>query len=180
LINLNFLPYIRKPNTPIILNFRKILLNICKTEFEEKCFIDIKPQETLSIERLSELETKRRERLVGNITFIGNLHIRNILKGKIIYFIIENLIYPSNGNELPRTESIEQGVRLLTKIGIYLEKGNEESSQKFLSYLAKLEQLTKEKSRNKNKICHTRSTRFTKISLDLKKARSRKTWHHSR
>jgi len=139
LITKNVLPYFTKATNDgnsIILNFRKILLKLCSKDFEEKSFIEIKHQEELSLDRLSELDTKRKERLVGLITFIGDLFIRKIISVKIIKMLLERLLKPNN-NGSPESENIEQCVHLLTKIGSSLE----EKREKLDSYLTSLESL---------------------------------------
>jgi len=87
LINQDKFPYFYQKDTNTLMNFRRTLIKKCQIEFEEKSVFEVKGVE-ITEEFKMEIESKRKVRLVGNITFIGELYLRDILQEMIIFFLL--------------------------------------------------------------------------------------------
>jgi hypothetical protein len=103
--------------------FRKHLLNSCQSEFMKipearKTLKLAKANHTLSEVEILEISTKLKQRILGNMSFIGELFKRGMLSGNIMLQIINDLLL---NEEKPEEDSIEILCSLLTNIGKTLE-----------------------------------------------------------
>ncbi|KAL6061260.1 Eukaryotic translation initiation factor 4 gamma 2 [Balamuthia mandrillaris] len=115
--------------------FRRLLLNKCQEEFENKAAIE-KELEKLSAEDKLEQELKVRNRLLGNIVFIGELFKLQMLTDKIIHTCVIAVLLPAS----PSVLDIEAFCKLMTTIGGLLERKNKtpELMDRYFSRLNKL------------------------------------------
>lgn len=96
-------------------SFRWVLLNKCKTEFYELLQSSRKPKiETTSEESEYVLKQEKRKRL-GNIRLIGELYLRDILKGETIEECINKLLAETQNLHLESLECLCQLLKIVGK-----------------------------------------------------------------
>ena len=97
-------------------NFTRFLLNRCQTEFEHL------PTELPAIADPNSGEAeqlmKQKERILGNMKFIGQLFLRRLLSHKVVREVVTHLIFR---REKPQEHFIECLCMLLRNIGSTLE-----------------------------------------------------------
>lgn len=103
--------------------FTRVLLNTCQNEFEN-LIEAVEPTEeekhNLSADDLS-LEIKtRKDKILANMKFIGNLFLRRLLGIKVICYVVHDLI--GMNERLPEEHMIECVCVLLQAIGYTLEE----------------------------------------------------------
>eukprot|EP00928_Gymnodinium_smaydae_P047115 TRINITY_DN3142_c0_g1_i1.p1 TRINITY_DN3142_c0_g1~~TRINITY_DN3142_c0_g1_i1.p1 ORF type:complete len:421 (+),score=96.48 TRINITY_DN3142_c0_g1_i1:209-1471(+) len=92
--------------------FKRILLNRCQHSFEEI----LRPQEFGDIpdaERREEAEQLHKMRMLGNLKLVGALLERNMLAGKILVEVVEELL----SGDAPSAASLESLAVFLTAVG---------------------------------------------------------------
>jgi len=92
------------------MTFKKILLNGCQAFFEKH----LKPPtnlESLSEEDRGDMTRKYKMQMLGNITFVGALLVRQMLASKVMFAIMEELLTE------PTAETLESLACLLTVVG---------------------------------------------------------------
>lgn len=119
--------------------FKRLLLNRCQEEFEKTFCRKEEEKKTPEIDpsisredriKLEEEETIKKKKILGNITFIGELFKIKMLTAKIMHECISTLL---GDPKTPNAENIEALCRLLTTIGKSLEgKSKEEMSRYFV------------------------------------------------
>ena len=123
--------------------FKRLLLNKCQKEFEQEkkdelekntAALDLKPEE------IEEKEFMLRKKKVGNMIFIGELYLQDMLSERIMHEVIKRLLV--NPVPLPSSDDIELLCRLLTTIG---KKLDHEKSKKYVNfYFGKMETLSQD------------------------------------
>eukprot|EP01080_Neovahlkampfia_damariscottae_P002660 gene2660-3856_t len=140
-------------------DFKKILLNSCQTEFEKipearQEYLDAKAANKYSEVELLEISGKLKTRIIGNMSFIGELFKKKMLSALIMHEIIAKLLLNS---ENPEEDQIEILCSLLTNIGKNLEEAVD--SRDYMDvYFDKLLEIKAEK---------TTSSRIRFMILDL-------------
>jgi translation initiation factor 4G len=113
-------PPVAKPET-----FRRILLNLCQEEFENK--LDREALAKMDKEAAAAEDLKMRRRMLGNIKFIGELYLHNMLTEKIMHQCISKLLADicnfraDSGDSDAFFDNIEALCKLFTTIGKKLE-----------------------------------------------------------
>eukprot|EP01119_Soliformovum_irregulare_P011035 TRINITY_DN2736_c0_g1_i1.p1 TRINITY_DN2736_c0_g1~~TRINITY_DN2736_c0_g1_i1.p1 ORF type:complete len:1349 (-),score=511.07 TRINITY_DN2736_c0_g1_i1:483-4529(-) len=105
--------------------FKRLLLTRCQTEFESSCkgsrtelpanFEELSAEEKLEI---ADKTTKAKKAMLGNITFIGELHKINMLPERIMHECIKSLLGDIKN---PSHDDIESLCRLMTSVGPSLD-----------------------------------------------------------
>eukprot|EP01130_Rhizamoeba_saxonica_P017332 TRINITY_DN8370_c0_g1_i2.p2 TRINITY_DN8370_c0_g1~~TRINITY_DN8370_c0_g1_i2.p2 ORF type:complete len:530 (-),score=129.49 TRINITY_DN8370_c0_g1_i2:97-1686(-) len=96
-------------------NFRRMLLSSCQQAFESAFIVTETDDSVESRER----EFIRRSRLFGNIKFIGQLYMRNILKTNAVINIVQNLLQVDE-HGICDTENLEQLCGFISTIGSFI------------------------------------------------------------
>lgn len=102
------------------LSFRRLLLNRCQREFEDKTR-GLVPAANQTVGDLIEAEFKMKRRILGNIRFVGELYRLGMLGVAIVVNCIVSLL-PLD--RLPDVEDLEVMCNLLSTTGAMLEKSN--------------------------------------------------------
>ena len=103
------------------ISFTRNLLNICQTEFENlpsSLEMAAEEKEGKTEEDIDILEKKRKDRVLGNMKFIGQLFLRRLLSHKVVTSVVEQLLY---SQDRPEDHFVECLVMLLKNIGATLE-----------------------------------------------------------
>jgi len=98
--------------------FRKALVTECQASFERNLQQPLDPETLVNLtyeERYVE-EVKHKTRTLGNMRFIGELLIRKLLAGKILFFIVNEMLDTNS------EASLESLVELLTVVSPALER----------------------------------------------------------
>jgi len=98
--------------------FRKALVTECQASFERNLQQPLDPETLVDLtyeERYVE-EVKHKTRTLGNMRFIGELLIRKLLAGKILFFIVNEMLDTNS------EASLESLVELLTVVSPTLER----------------------------------------------------------
>jgi translation initiation factor 4G len=93
--------------------FKGILLTGCQKEFEKG--VRVIPNESMTAQEISELQSAQKRRMLGNIRFIGELYKKGLVIELIIYTCIDHLI--AN----PSEEEIEALCNLVRTVGANLD-----------------------------------------------------------
>jgi hypothetical protein len=91
----------------------------------------------LSEEDKQEKEFKRKLRMSCNITFIGELYIRQLLRPMIVHLVIRSLLEEDKEGNLgkPESQQLELAVKLLTTIeGFKLYPNELEKAERYFEY----------------------------------------------
>jgi len=96
-------------------NFRGRMLMYCRESFLEV----FKMKEVMKQEQDDETRLKHKERLFGNIDFIGELYRNYLLPERIIFQIFGNLLGLDEQN--PNEETLEAALNLINKVGSELQ-----------------------------------------------------------
>ena len=138
-------PVFERDGKPV--NFKRLLLNRCQEEFEGSFTKTPKkstpPEEELTPDdklKIEEEEFLQKKRMLGNITFIGELYKLNMLTEKIMHECITRLLGDIKN---PSHEDMEALCKLMTTIGQKLDHS------KAKDYMDKYFARMKELSRNK-------------------------------
>eukprot|EP00005_Dracoamoeba_jomungandri_P002990 CAMPEP_0174257474 /NCGR_PEP_ID=MMETSP0439-20130205/6602_1 /TAXON_ID=0 /ORGANISM="Stereomyxa ramosa, Strain Chinc5" /LENGTH=893 /DNA_ID=CAMNT_0015340569 /DNA_START=29 /DNA_END=2710 /DNA_ORIENTATION=+ len=99
--------------------FRRLLLNKCQEEFENKNAVQKKLLQ-LSADDKTYQEKKLRNRMLGNIIFIGQLFKLRILTEKIMHSCVIRSLLPAT----PSATDLEALCKLMTTVGEQLDKQN--------------------------------------------------------
>ena len=116
-----------RPNTLKFCNFRKKLLDYCRSVYEE--IFSVEEYETLKQKAESEGKTytpedhrcvqgKRQHKLFGNIEFIGELYLSHLLRPDTAKSIFEHLLHP----DCFRDDTVEAAIRFIEKVGPTVEE----------------------------------------------------------
>ena len=112
--------------------FRVKLLDRCKTCFEDFFSLaDPKAEaeaagKEIDAEEIKERTLKRKEKLFGNIEFVGELHKAGLLSDSITKSIFKTLLDVAKFSD----DTIEAGMRFLEKVGPSIEKKIKEIAEK--------------------------------------------------
>lgn len=122
------------------MDFRRLLLTRCQIEFEK---IQDQPSlpDTLSEEERGEALFKRRARMAGNITFVGELFKKRLLGIKIVHYVIEMLLEPK-AQGVPENQDLELICKFLPTVGDALDNFKEEDKVKNDEYFERIVQLS--------------------------------------
>jgi len=98
--------------------FRKSLVTECQASFERNLQqpLDLKTLEHLSYEERYVEEVKHKTRTLGNMRFIGELLVRKLLAGKILFFIVNEML------DINSEASLESLIELLSIVAPALEQ----------------------------------------------------------
>jgi len=95
----------------------------------------------LNEEDKAENEFKRKLRMGCNITFIGELYTRSLLRPMIVHLVIRSLLEEDNEGNLgkPESQQLELAVKLLTTIEGFKSYPNEtEKAERYFDHLLSL------------------------------------------
>ncbi|CAK9023275.1 Eukaryotic translation initiation factor 4G (eIF-4G) (eIF4G) (Eukaryotic initiation factor 4F subunit p220) (eIF-4F p220 subunit) [Durusdinium trenchii] len=90
------------------ITFKGLVLNICQNEFEELLSsndLTEEEKEKLDQEEIDFLRKKRKDRMRGNMKFIGHLFLRQLLSAKVIGSVICELVLCEQVEDLPEDSS---------------------------------------------------------------------------
>ncbi|CAK9056401.1 unnamed protein product [Durusdinium trenchii] len=106
------------------ITFKGLVLNICQNEFEELLSsndLTEEEKEKLDQEEIDFLRKKRKDRMRGNMKFIGHLFLRQLLSAKVIGSVICELVLCEQVEDLPEEHALECCCELLLAIGYTME-----------------------------------------------------------
>jgi hypothetical protein len=116
--------------------FRKLLLVFCRDKFQENFDTAeseeqarAKAEETgkpFDLQEYKEKSLKHKHQLMGNMDFVGELYITNILRDKIAKEILTMLLT----KETYTNDTVEAGLRFINRIAPALEKKHETQGDK--------------------------------------------------
>jgi hypothetical protein len=107
------------------LTFKAALLNATQGEFEslsEVLTLTAEDVNGLDLEEIELLKKKRKDRVLANMKFIGNLFLRKLLGAKIIGSVIQELAMCDEKDQVPQEPMVECICELITNIGFTLEE----------------------------------------------------------
>jgi hypothetical protein len=108
-----------RPNNVKESNFRKKMLNYCKSSFEN--FFNEPPAVDIDIKDDNfEKDLRRKHKLFGNIEFCGDLHKNRILSDSTLWSVFDGLLGLTTGeksNKSVNDNTVEAAIKLITKIG---------------------------------------------------------------
>jgi hypothetical protein len=110
------------------LTFTRALLNRCQEEFENLPLYLGPSQEqkdTLGADELEVIVKKQKDRVLGNMKFIGQLYLRKLLSHKVVREVVVRLVFKS---EPPEEHYIECFCMLVRNIGATLESSDQGKS----------------------------------------------------
>merc|ERR1719454_1396651 len=110
------------------LTFTRALLNRCQEEFENLPLYLGPSQEqkdTLGADELEVIVKKQKDRVLGNMKFIGQLSLRKLLSHKVVREVVVRLVFKS---EPPEEHYIECFCMLVRNIGATLESSDQGKS----------------------------------------------------
>jgi len=111
-----------KANKPV--TFRAALISKCQNEFESlssRLLVDAEEIANLDVDDVECLRKRKKDRVLANMKFIGQLFLREMLSAKIIGSVIEDLAQCKKVEEVPEEPMVECICELLTNIGYTLE-----------------------------------------------------------
>jgi len=138
------------------LSFKRILLKACQSEFERgslnedeqyvKEHIKKKTEEEISPEDIKEAMTKAKRRMLGNLRFIGELYVKDLINETVIRTrCIEELL--KKVEKTKDEEDIESLCKLFTTVGKNLEgRSGKSKKAKNDEYFKRLEDIGKDKA----------------------------------
>jgi translation initiation factor 4G len=120
--------------------FRKILLRKCQTEFENRHRVLLPEPRDAAAADTDLLEIKRKQRVLGNIKFVGELFKNNLLSETVMHGCIYMLF--GGPENIPEEEELEGMCKLITTIGKTLDTvtGNSKMNQ----YFTRCQQIAKD------------------------------------
>jgi len=104
--------------------FKTALLNTTQNEFESLSNIlklTAEDVEGLDLEEIELLKKKRKDRVLANMKFIGQLFLRSLLSGRVIGSVMKDLAKCNQGDVVPEEPMVECLCELMTNIGYTLE-----------------------------------------------------------
>jgi translation initiation factor 4G len=106
--------------------FKSTLLTVCQEEFEAlpKSLNDEEEEQLYSGEDVDLRRQKRKQRVLANMRFIGNLYLHKLLTEKIISQVIGELTKCEDKDSVPEEHIIECICELLLSIGFTLEQND--------------------------------------------------------
>eukprot|EP01128_Nolandella_sp_AFSM9_P006329 TRINITY_DN3225_c2_g1_i2.p1 TRINITY_DN3225_c2_g1~~TRINITY_DN3225_c2_g1_i2.p1 ORF type:complete len:1396 (-),score=444.48 TRINITY_DN3225_c2_g1_i2:239-4051(-) len=110
------------------MSFRRLLLGLCQHEFSQIHAPLVVPEGTTD-EALEEMKFKRRLRMGGNVTFVGELFKKRFLGIKIVNHIIQSCLQNEEGKEVPNLIELDLIVKFLTTMGRVLDASPETKQQ---------------------------------------------------
>jgi hypothetical protein len=119
------------------LSFRRLLLNRCQREFEDKNR-ELTPAANQTVGDMIEAEFKMKRRILGNIRFVGELFRLGMLGVAIVVSCVVSLL-PLD--RLPDVEDLEVMCNLLTTAGAMMEKANAKSAAFIKDCFGKIQKL---------------------------------------
>jgi len=120
------------------INFRRLLLNRCQTEFEKKTLPAL--DEKMDPLEKEEVEFKFKRKVLGNIKFIGELFKEGMLPERVMHECIKVLLKDS---EEASEDDIESLCKLITTIGKDLESPACKLRDQVAIYFEKMDALSK-------------------------------------
>lgn len=129
---------------PVVKDFKVAILDHCKQNFQS-CFVTPAAVEGETADDKAEKEFKRKLRLSCNITFIGELYIRQLLRPAIVHLVIRALLEENRDGDLgkPETQQLELCVKLLTTIEGFKAYPDElDKSERYFDHLLMLSEDT--------------------------------------
>ncbi|PFH32584.1 MIF4G domain-containing protein [Besnoitia besnoiti] len=130
------------------LNFNRAFVNRCQEEFEAlqgKSALEVTEEERAqchSEDDVQKLLKKKKNRVLGNMRFIGELYLRKCIAPSVLKAVVTSLVFGDSGdpNVYPDEHFIECLTELLTTIGFTLEK-QPHTQQMLLEFMGKLQDL---------------------------------------
>jgi hypothetical protein len=104
--------------------FRAALINSCQNEFESlssTLTFSAEALDGLDAEGVQALKKKRKDRVLANMRFIGQLFLRELLSAKIMGSVIQDLSTCDKADLFPEEPMVECICELLTTIGYTLD-----------------------------------------------------------
>jgi translation initiation factor 4G len=121
-------------------DFKSCILDHCKANLQ-KCFIREPIKAEMSEEEKAEKEFKRKERMKSNITFIGELFLRHLLRPVIVHLVIRSLLEEDENGILgrPDPEQLDLCLKLLKTIEGFKGYPKEQATTgRYYDHLARL------------------------------------------
>lgn len=119
-------------------DFKLCIIDHCKKNFQSCFETPDASTADLSEEDKAEREFKRKSRMGCNITFIGELYIRALLRPMIVHLVIRSLLEEDNEGNLgkPDSQQLELAVKLLTTIeGFKAYQTESEKADRYFDHL---------------------------------------------
>jgi hypothetical protein len=123
-----------------IVDFKTCILDHCKSNLQT-CFTKEPIDTEISDEERAEKEFKRKDRMKSNITFIGELYLRQLLRPVIVHLVIRSLLDEDEKGALgkPEPEQLELCIKLMTTIQGFKGYPKEQAmTGRYFHHLAKL------------------------------------------
>ncbi|CBZ50452.1 hypothetical protein NCLIV_009210 [Neospora caninum Liverpool] len=130
------------------LNFNRAFVNRCQEEFEAlqgRLALEVTEEERAlchSEEDVQKLSKKKKNRVLGNMRFIGELYLRKCIAPSVLKAVVTSLVFGDSGDPdfYPDEHFIECFTELLTTIGFTLDK-QPHTQQMLHEFMGKLQDL---------------------------------------
>merc|ERR1719224_44022 len=99
--------------------FRRILLNQCQKSFEDSLQAPVKVDQEVAEDERLELETRHKQRVLGNTRLIGALLTRGMLSPRVLIFCATELL-----KDPAAPHALESLAALLTAVGPKFDEKN--------------------------------------------------------
>lgn len=158
-------------------SFKSVLLTSCQNEYTgmPKNLDNVVEDEGKDLEDVEFARLKRKQRILSNITFIGHLFLRNLLRPQIIGFIMQDLTGSDDADTPPEEHLLECLLKLILTIGFTLD--NMEVGKKSITQVfGRLMELKRIKDKKTGKEVYQKRVQFAiQDLLDIRKAGWEKT-----
>jgi hypothetical protein len=121
-------------------SFRRILLNQCQKSFEDSLQATAKVDQEMAEDERLELETRHKQRVLGNTRLIGALLSRGMLSPRVLIFCANELL-----KDPAATDALESLAALLTAVGPTFDDKEWSSHGLLCAVFDRVKALTKDK-----------------------------------
>jgi len=153
------------------ISFKSVLLTACQNEYMQMPkTLDDPSDEGKDKEDIDFARMKRKEKILANIKFVGNLFLRNLLRPQIIGQIMNDLTGSNEADKMPDEHLIECLLKLILTIGFTLD-GMEHGNQSLTQVQGRLMELKKSKDKKTKKDVYSKRVQFAIQDLiDIRRA----------
>lgn len=166
------MPEFRSETTGKLVTFRVLLISSCQAEFEAlsaTLTLTREELEGLNTEEIEFQKKQRKNRVLANMKFIGQLFLRELLNAKIMGTVIQDLAKCNQAEIIPEEPMVECICMLLTNIGYTLESSPMGKSA-LSSVCAQLEELKSQRSADGKSVYSRRIQFAIQDLLDVRSA----------
>ncbi|CDW87535.1 eukaryotic translation initiation factor 4g-like [Stylonychia lemnae] len=143
-------------------NFRKTLLEECKTSFEQFFSVDQDQRKQMNQDQLYKFQKK----LMGNVRFVGELNRRQLLQDSIIISVLNSLIGAETEaqRKFVNDDTLEGAITLMNKIGNLIDDKLTKMTQEIQNPNFKADR--KQKNEHTIKLFENIFNKFEEIAFD--------------